>query len=74
MSTLHLATDRMPGEPEFERLTWMTIHEAAFYLRKTPNALRLMVSRGYIKPRKLRNRLYFRKIELDRLLESSLTY
>lgn len=74
MSTLQLATDRMPSKADFDRLTWMNIHEAAFYLRKTPNALRLMVSKGYIKPRKLGNRLYFRKIEIDRLLESSLTY
>jgi len=56
---------------EFDRLTWLDTKEAANYLRKTANALRIMVCRGYIRPRKFRRRLYFRKIELDRLLESS---
>jgi hypothetical protein len=57
---------------EFDRLTWLDSEEAASYLRKTTNALRIMVYRGYIRPRKFRRRLYFRKIELDRLLESSI--
>ena len=35
------------------------------------NALRIMVFRGYLRPRKFRRRLYFRRLELDRLLESS---
>ena len=53
-------------------LTWLNTHEAARYLRKTLNAIRIMANRGYVKPRKFRGRLYFRRIELDRLLESSL--
>lgn len=71
MSTIELATDREPGEDIFNTLTWLNSDEAAKYLRKTANALRIMVFRGYIRPRKFRRRLYFRKIELDRLLESS---
>lgn len=71
MSTLGGATDREPDEPGFDRLTWLDTKEAASYLRKTANALRIMVARGYLRPRKFRSRLYFRKIELDRLLESS---
>jgi hypothetical protein len=70
MSTLEGATDREPEEV-LERLTWMDSKEAAKYLRKTANALRIMVYRGYLRPRKFRHRLYFRRIELDRLLESS---
>jgi hypothetical protein len=57
---------------EFDRLTWLDSKEAAAYLRKTPNALRIMVHRGYIRARRLRRRLYFRKVELDRMLESSM--
>jgi hypothetical protein len=59
------------GWTDFDQLTWLDTNEAAKYLRKSANALRIMVSRGYIRPRRLRRRLYFRKLELDRLLESS---
>ena len=70
MDTIQTATDREPEEV-LERLTWLDSNEAAKYLRKTANALRIMVYRGYLRPRKFRRRLYFRRIELDRLLESS---
>ncbi len=68
---LENATDCKMNQVPFDHLTWLTSHEAAEYLRKSANALRIMVCRGYLKPRRLRRRLYFRKIELDRLLESS---
>lgn len=71
MSTMDSATDREPDEVGFDQLTWLDSKEAAKYLRKTANALRIMVFRGYLRPRKFRRRLYFRKLELDRLLESS---
>ena len=70
MTKLINATEMDLDQVNFERLTWLNCSEAADYLRKTPNALRIMVSRGYIRPRRLRRRLYFRKVELDRLLES----
>ncbi|MBC7692809.1 MAG: helix-turn-helix domain-containing protein [Methylotenera sp.] len=71
MSSIGTATDRELGEGAFDRLTWLDSKEAANYLRKTANALRIMVYRGYLRPRRFRRRLYFRRIELDRLLESS---
>ena len=71
MSTIEIATDRESDEVDFERLTWLDSKEAAKYLRKTANALRIMVFRGYLRPKRFRRRLYFRRIELDRLLESS---
>ncbi len=70
MGTIENATDREPDEV-LECLTWLDSKEAAKYLRKTANALRIMVYRGYLRPRRFRHRLYFRRIELDRLLESS---
>jgi hypothetical protein len=70
MDTIETATDREPEEV-LERLTWLDSNEAAKYLRKTANALRIMVYRGYLRPRKFRRRIYFRRLELDRLLESS---
>jgi hypothetical protein len=71
MNTMEIATDREPSQENFDSLTWFDSKEAAKYLRKTTNALRIMVCRGYLRPRKFRRRLYFRRIELDRLLESS---
>lgn len=65
------ATVRDPGDEVIDRLTWLDSTEAAKYLRKTRNALHIYVFRGYIQPRKFRRRLYFRRIDLDRLLESS---
>ncbi|MGE4234145.1 MAG: helix-turn-helix domain-containing protein [Bacteriovoracia bacterium] len=55
----------------FDNLVWMSSADAAQYLRKTVGALRVMVCRGQIQARKFRRRLYFKKIELDRLLENS---
>jgi len=55
----------------FDNLIWLTSEEAAFYIRKSVGALRTMVSRGQIKCKKWRRRLYFRKDDLDRLLENS---
>ena len=58
-------------EQFFDNLVWMTSAEAARYLRKSVGALRVMVCRRQIRARKFHRRLYFRRIELDRLLESS---
>jgi hypothetical protein len=70
MSKIELTTDLEPIGPNLEELTWLNSKEAASYLRKSTNALRIMVCRGYLRPRRFRRRLYFRRIELDRLLES----
>jgi excisionase family DNA binding protein len=55
----------------FNNLKWMTTNEAATYLRKSVNAIRTAVCRGHIRPRKFRRRLYFKRSELDRLIETS---
>lgn len=65
------ATERESSEVVIDHLTWLDSKEAAKYLRKTRNALHIYVFRGYIQPRRFRRRLYFRRIDLDRLLESS---
>lgn len=74
MTKITPATDPNTETDPLERLTWLNSDEAARYLRRTTNALRIMVYRGYIKPRRLGRKLYFRRIELEQLLESSLTY
>lgn len=55
----------------FDNLVWMTSAEAASYLRKSVGAIRVMVCRGQIRARKFHRRLYFKKIELDRVLDSA---
>lgn len=57
---------------------WLTTAEAAVYLRKTNpggmpsiNAVHKMVSQGRIRRRKFAGRLYFRRKELDYLIETS---
>ncbi len=57
----------------FNNLKWMTTNEAAAYLRKSSNAIRTAVCRGHIQARKFHRRLYFKRTELDRLIETSTT-
>lgn len=55
----------------FNNLIWLTTKEAALFLRMSIGALHTAVSRGQIRARKFRRRLYFNKDELNRLLETS---
>tara|TARA_Y100000768_G_C23991135_1_gene693279 strand:- start:14785 stop:15051 length:267 start_codon:yes stop_codon:yes gene_type:complete len=57
----------------FENYKWMTTNEAAVYLSKSTNAIRVAVCKGHLKARKFRNRLYFKRGELDELIETSNT-
>ncbi|MBT3586699.1 MAG: helix-turn-helix domain-containing protein [Halobacteriovoraceae bacterium] len=56
----------------FHNLIWLTTKEAAIYLRKSVCAVHHLVSKGKIKSRKFANRLYFKREELDYLIDSSL--
>lgn len=55
----------------FENLIWLTTKEAAVYLRKSVNAVHILVNRKQLKARKFQNRLYFKKKELDYVIETS---
>ena len=55
----------------FDNLIWLTTKEAAVYLRRSVNALHTLVSRRKLRARKFSNRLYFKKDELDYLIETS---
>ena len=55
----------------FDNLVWMNSKEAAQYLRMSANALRIAVSRGQLRARKWRRRLFFKKVDLDLMLEGS---
>ncbi len=51
---------------------WLSTSEAEAYLGRTRNAIWIMVSRGYIEKRKWHGRLYFKKSELDSLIENGM--
>lgn len=55
----------------FENLKWLTTDDAAKFLRKSTHAIRLMSYKGLIRPRKFGGRLYFKKSELDQLIDTS---
>lgn len=57
--------------PFFDNLIWLDSKEAAAYLRISINALRIMVYKGKLKPKKLERRLRFKRAELDKKLEAS---
>ncbi len=55
----------------FDNLAWLTTKETARYLRKSVNAIRILVYRKILRARKFRRRLYFKREELDMLIETS---
>lgn len=65
-------SDSCESELLFNNLIWMTTKETAFYLRKSAGAIHTLVSRGHLRARKFRNRLYFKRSEMVYLLETSL--
>ena len=56
----------------FENSIWLNSADTANYLRKSLAAIHTAVHRGEIACRKWRRRLYFRKQDLDKMLEDSL--
>lgn len=62
----------------FDKAEWLTTKETAVYLRKfepngapSVNAIHKLVARGSIRRRKFLGRLFFRKKELEFLIETS---
>ncbi|GAB4017650.1 MAG: hypothetical protein Fur0010_18410 [Bdellovibrio sp.] len=55
----------------FDNLIWLTTKETATYLRRSVNAIHTLVSRRKLRARKFSNRLYFKKEELDYLIDTS---
>ena len=77
MNSPYIANERSynPREPKaqmlFDNLIWLTTEEAARLLRKSSHALRQLVYKGKIHPRKFAGRLYFKKSELYDLIDTS---
>ena len=55
----------------FNNLIWITTEEASEFLRKSTHAVRQMVYKGHVNARKFHGRLYFNKLELNQLIDSS---
>lgn len=66
-----LSNHSTKNELLFDNLIWLTTKEAANFLRTSTGALHTAVSRGQIRARKFRRRLYFNKNELTLLIETS---
>lgn len=49
---------------------WMKTFQVASYLGTSSNNIRNMVYKGYLVPRKVGGRLYFKKSEIDNLIET----
>jgi len=74
MMKAHKSEEKNDSSQEmlFDNLVWLNSEEAAKYLRKSVGALRVLVHRKHLIPRKWKRRLYFKRSELNRLLENSL--
>ena len=56
----------------FDNLKWMTVKEAAIYLRRTEGAMKNLIYRGKVRVRKWAGRVYVNRQELDSSIESGL--
>lgn len=63
--------EQLSARTLFDNLIWLTTDEAAQFLRKSSHALRQMTYKGKIKPRKFGGRLYFKRTELNDLVDTS---
>ncbi|PIP91231.1 MAG: hypothetical protein COW01_06155 [Bdellovibrionales bacterium CG12_big_fil_rev_8_21_14_0_65_38_15] len=62
----------------FDNLIWLTTNEVAIYLRRltkdgkpSTGAIRNLIYRGKLRARKFCGKLYFKRSEIDRLIETS---
>ena len=69
----YISSEQLNAQVIFENKKWLSTGEAAQYLGKTRNAIWILLSRGILLKRKWRRRLYFKRSELDQLLETSFT-
>lgn len=49
---------------------WFRTNQVAKYLGTSPNNIRNMVYKGHLKPRKFSGRWYFKRSEIDHLIET----
>ena len=56
----------------FDKLIWLTVKQAAIYLSRTENAIRLLIHKGTLQRHRLDGRIYLKRAEIDALLEKSI--
>ena len=61
-------------EQFFEIQIWFNTKQAAEFLSRSSNAIRIAVHRRQLKAHKWRGRLYFKRKDLDKLLNASLLF
>jgi excisionase family DNA binding protein len=71
------ATIPLPSAEEykqkfFDKLIWLTVKQAAIYLSRTENAIRLLIYKGTLQRHRLDGRIYLKRAEIDALLEKSI--
>lgn len=55
----------------FENSIWMTVKDAATYLSRTENAIRILICRKILRVYRMGRRVYLKRSEIDLLIESS---
>ena len=56
----------------FHNLIWLTVKQAATYLSRTENAIRILIYRGALSAHRLGGRIHLKKAEIDHALEKSI--
>ena len=69
LSQLETAGDK---QKLFDKLIWLTVKQAAHYLSRTENAIRLLIYKGTLQRHRLDGRIYLKRAEIDALLEKSI--
>jgi excisionase family DNA binding protein len=59
------------GKMIFEKSIWMTVKDAANYLSRTENAVRILICRKILRAYHLGRTVYLKRTEIDSLIESS---
>lgn len=54
-----------------ENSIWMSVKDAARYLSRTENAIRILMCRKVLRIYRLGRRVYLKRTEIDALIESS---
>lgn len=71
MKSIKGSSDKKSLERFFENRDWLIVKDAALYLSRSENAIRILIHRGTLKAYKLGGRIYLKKREIDNLLERS---
>jgi excisionase family DNA binding protein len=56
----------------FDKLIWLTVKQAAIYLSRTENAIRILIHKGTLQRHRLGGKIYLKKSEIDHALEKSI--